>query len=289
LARIVSRIQTDFRDIDISAAWEFRLTVEGGTGGGFSYLGQNYQSAYIVEYLQEDFNQGYVKFYGSGLVKNGANILTGGVIQAMELAFTEGSTTIIQGAFTGLSINAVTVHDAMRTTSLADDRAVLRQMLNGDDRISLSNRGDFVYGGNGGDTIYGLKGFDTLNGDAGSDALYGGDGLDSVFGNEGTDSVFGGNGSDFLQGGKQDDTVTGGAGVDVFSFRTGDGNDRVLDWIDGVDELRFYGPEGAINVSFQNLAGGDVRISVLGMQIVVENAQLDDFSLISGSNYITLV
>jgi len=204
----------------------------------------------------------------------------------METAFTEGSSTIIQGSFSGLSISAVTVHNAMRTTSLVDDRAVLRQMLNGDDRISLSSRGDFVYGGEGRDTIYGLKGFDTLTGDGGNDLLYGGDGSDFVFGNEGADRVFGGNGSDFLQGGKGKDTMSGGAGADVFAFRAGDGNDRVLDWSDGVDTLRIFGPSNT--ASWNELASGGVAISIYDIVITIDNVDPSDLQATYIGGFLTI-
>ena len=290
MARIVARAQTDFRDFDISHAWAQRFNVEAGTGGGFSFLGVSYESAYVLEFDRPDFTDGFIKLYGTGLVQDGSNVLTGGLVQAIEIGFKEGIATISEATFSGVSISAVTLHNAMRTAALVDDRAALRSMLDGNDRISLSNRGDFAYGGTGNDTVYGLKGYDTLNGNAGNDSLYGSDGLDSLFGNEGRDRLSGGNHADFLQGGKGIDTLSGGAGVDVFSFRLGDGNDRVLDWVDGQDELRFYGPiSNNIPIVLKETAEGHVTVEVFDVIILVEDAKIADFNQIMGGGYLSLL
>ena len=77
-----------------------------------------------------------------------------------------------------------------------------------------------LIGNNANNTLSGLNGNDTLAGGAGSDTLDGGAG------------------NDLLTGGSGSDTLTGGAGADRFKFvTTGDGLDRITDFVSGVDKL----------------------------------------------------
>lgn len=85
---------------------------------------------------------------------------------------------------------------------------------------------DFIHGTDSADNLYGNEGGDVLIGRGGHDYLVGGDGIDILFG---------GNGNDVLDGGKDNDILNGGKGADRFVFRSGDGQDKILDYRDGED------------------------------------------------------
>ncbi len=131
----------------------------------------------------------------------------------------------------------------------------------GNDTLSGTGSGDWIYGGEGSDlvagqggddTLYGGTGADTLIGGAGADRLEGGDGDDSLhgggdadtlLGGEGTDRLDGGDGNDLLDGGAGADTLQGEAGADMLvggagadSLAGGDGDDT-LDGGAGADRL----------------------------------------------------
>lgn len=90
-------------------------------------------------------------------------------------------------------------------------------------------------GTDGKDTIEGGEDNDYIFGRDGDDLLFGRGGNDRLLGGRGNDILSGGKGNDFLVGDKGDDQMTGGAGADTFLFRSGYGNDTVLDFKAGGD------------------------------------------------------
>jgi Ca2+-binding RTX toxin-like protein len=98
--------------------------------------------------------------------------------------------------------------------------------LNGNDSITGSDAGDFVYGNTGNDSINGFNGGDLIFGGVGDDLLNGGLGKDGLLGGDGSDSIFGGAEDDGLNGNLGDDALFGGAGHDV--LRGGKGNDLLV-------------------------------------------------------------
>ena len=115
----------------------------------------------------------------------------------------------------------------------------------------------------GANNIAGNKGDNLLEGLAGNDVLRGG---------QGTDLLDGGSGADRLFGSAGNDTLTGGAGADTFVFLGMFGNDRIADFQDGSDKIRFLNAAGfdfsdaaitgngtsAVHVSF---GGGTVDVT----------------------------
>ena len=85
---------------------------------------------------------------------------------------------------------------------------------------------DYIYGTDSANNLYGNKGADILVGRGGQDYLLGGDGADILLGGKGNDVFDGGEGNDILIGGK---------GADRFLLRSGDGQDKILDYRDGED------------------------------------------------------
>lgn len=127
----------------------------------------------------------------------------------------------------------------------------------GDDTILGSFGNDGIRGGSGNDRIYAFAGRDTVDGGTGNDTLFAGRGDDTVIGGSGDDIVFawrgrdvviGGPGDDVLRGDFDEDRIEGGPGIDrilggpdrdVFVFRFGFEEDRILDFNPFVEQLDF--------------------------------------------------
>lgn len=120
----------------------------------------------------------------------------------------------------GTSVSAISVNRAALSDSTADDRALLKQMFAGADRITGSAEADYAYGWTGNDKLYGNAGNDTLMGDAGNDVVRGGTGVDRLYGGMGNDTLYGDTEADQLIGGRGTDIMYGGAdrARDVFVF-----------------------------------------------------------------------
>lgn len=127
----------------------------------------------------------------------------------------------------------------------------------GDDVIKTAGGQDSVSGGNGADTILTGDENDTVEGSVGDDVIKAGEGEDTVDGGEGADTIFGWRGDDDIKGGAGDDVLRGdfdedrleggsgtdrligGPGRDVFVFREGFEEDRVLDFNSALEILDF--------------------------------------------------
>lgn len=179
----------------------------------------------------------------------------------------------------------------------------------GDDVLSGGEGNDYLEGGagadqiNGGDGVdwvsyYGSKSAVTVNlryqtasgGDATGDVLSGieyvrGANLaaagDNLFGSNGANWIKGEAGDDTLTGWRGNDTLTGGTGADVFVFYSGDGDDVITDFENGVDKIQFSGKSWEmLNIVEQ---GSDVLIthngsgSILLTGIAVSAIDASDF------------
>jgi len=89
------------------------------------------------------------------------------------------------------------------------------------------------------DKINGTGDRDVFSGGAGKDVIKGFGGRDWLRGDGGNDILSGGSGRDLLDGGKGNDKMTGGAGTDVFVFAKGYGKDKIVDFDDDTDVLKF--------------------------------------------------
>ena len=63
-------------------------------------------------------------------------------------------------------------------------------------------------------------------------------GVENLVGSALADYLTGDTLDNLLDGAFGNDTLTGGQGADVFAFHTGDGNDRITDFQNGVDVVR---------------------------------------------------
>lgn len=129
---------------------------------------------------------------------------------------------------------------------------------------------DTLYGHTGKERISGGGGNDRIEGDKGHDRLQGGNGKDTILGQAGKDKLFGGNwhdilkgggGNDIIFGGNGNDRMSGGKGADMFVFNSGatTGSDRITDFQDGVDLLKFSGGARFADFSITPV-GDDTRI-----------------------------
>jgi Ca2+-binding RTX toxin-like protein len=128
----------------------------------------------------------------------------------------------------------------------------------GDDTILAGAGDDYVDGGTGSNVLSGGSGIDRLSyssslggvrvdlgfhtssyGDAISqfENLVGSRYDDFLSGDSGNNEIDGLGGDDRLEGRKGDDVLTGGDGRDTFTFRTGDGHDRIADFATADREL----------------------------------------------------
>jgi Ca2+-binding RTX toxin-like protein len=184
-----------------------------------------------------------------------------------------GSGTVLHGDTSGdLAGNGSGGRDTLKGSAFRD-------ALSGDagDAVRDAGRG-------GGDSLRGLGGDDDLYGDAGDfllgtatsggDVLRGGAGRDVLYGDApnlfdssagGDDQLYPGAGDDEMWGdGELQDGATGGD--DTFNFSPGFGDDRILDFRLGEDQLVFRDTEQAeIQIT---LVGGGTVLTTLGDDLV---------------------
>ena len=159
--------------------------------------------------------------------------------------------------------------------------------LAGDDTARGLGGDDRLWGRLGADTLYGNAGDDRLWGGRGRDELHGGVGKDHLYGGRGDDTLYGGRLGDELHGGGGDDILSGGHGRDVFVYDDADfGRDRIVDFEDGKDLLRFTGSGlqwSDLSVSNNGKGHAVVRVEGAESRSVLEGV---DASLIGQDDFI---
>lgn len=156
-------------------------------------------------------------FTGNALTISPRNIETGTLSGEVQGIFTyvghRATTDLVHAAsIWGISVSLREIQAVALTADQADDAALLRAMLSGDDVIQL---GRFA------DKVNGFEGNDVIQTGGGSDLITGGLGNDRLVGHSGFDTLYGGVGGDTLIGGLQADELEGGNGSDVFIFDDG--------------------------------------------------------------------
>ena len=108
----------------------------------------------------------------------------------------------------------------VQTIEFLDADGVTREVEVPDiEYLTGSDYDDILVGAHGGNILIGLSGNDELDG------------------REGDDLLVGGPGADLLVGGPDNDWLDGGVGEDVFFFAPGGGDDTVLDFSMGEDQV----------------------------------------------------
>jgi Ca2+-binding RTX toxin-like protein len=154
----------------------------------------------------------------------------------------------------------------------------------GNDDLDGGSEADNLSGSDGNDTLDGGDANDFLSGGVGRDTLVGGANEDTLSGGADADVLNGGLGNDVLNGDDGNDTLTGAEGVDTFTFLPGGGSDRITDFDNGKDFLRFSG----FGVDFDTAAeiidraeqdGQDVLISLRNPFGGQTRVTIEDFTL----------
>jgi Ca2+-binding RTX toxin-like protein len=173
----------------------------------------------------------------------------------------------------------------------------------GNDDIVAGDGDDQVIAGGGSDDISGGAGNDKLRGQAGNDVMLGGDGNDKLLGGKGNDRLFGEGDNDRLYGGDGNDAINGGDGddklwgdsagdgddnegyADVFFFDTSDGNDIVMDFEEGLDQILLLDGGSASFVT--NFASdGSVKSTTMtygSTTVTFRNVDVDADDVIAGT------
>ena len=134
--------------------------------------------------------------------------------------------------------------------------------------------------------LYGSQFNDILTMGSGDDIMLGLGGNDILLGARGNDRLFGGEGDDLLLGGIGNDILTGQGGSDTFVIRANAGNDRILDFEDGIDIIRFQnGPSNFADLTIVQDGLNTVITSVNGVTTLVNFTATDldaaDFTFLS--------
>lgn len=211
----------------------------------------SYNSTKIVGYA------GGVKIVitGSRFTHDEYGYLTGGEIRGVQESY--GGSNVM--SLSGISLSVKQLANAIVTPSPADDLALWKAALKGDDKLSGGKYSDILLGYDGNDKLYGNAGNDKLNGGAGADKLVGGAGRDNLFGGAGADTFVFTKISDSTVAGSGRDTIYDfvGASGDCIDLTAIDANTKVA----GDQAFSFIGTAGfsgkASELRYDQKATGD--------------------------------
>jgi Ca2+-binding RTX toxin-like protein len=169
-----------------------------------------------------------------------------------------GGNTFTRVSGDGFSLFSNLISNVERTTvsGKAGDDAI--------DRLLGEFGKDILDGGARDDFLSDDEGDYALDGNDGQDVLIGADGNDELNGGSGAlDILLGLDGYNQLNGQTGDVVMTAGAGNDVFVFTPNFNPDKVMDFEDGSDRLRFF-KAGVSNITDLTISdlNGDLLISV---------------------------
>ncbi|WP_438749452.1 calcium-binding protein [Pararhizobium sp. O133] len=147
-------------------------------------------ASYSSTFIRGTFSNGVkVSIEGTDFTYNSKGLPTGGFVR--KFFETQGGVDLI--SVTGIKISVASIFKAASTPTTADDIALFKAALGGNDSLQGSNK---------------------------ADVLTGLDGNDKLYGRLGNDKLYGGNGDDLLYGSTGHDYLTGGGGKDTFVFRS---------------------------------------------------------------------
>ena len=235
----------------------------------------------VVEALWSDTDFRSSAFGGSNIQVNSRGDITGGTVTGYLESVLLNGQYVISFIFQDLSISAERIYNAALTPSTIDDEALLRELLVGDDLLSMSSGNDFADGLGGDDIIRGFGGDDTLRGGDGNDTLDGGFGNNMLNGGAGNDRV------EFTESLSSYQIVETGRGTILVSSN-GSGD---LNRVSSVEQFAFADQtlslsqiraliSGSIVGTAQNdnihSGGGDVNIKGLGGDDKISSARGND-------------
>ncbi|WP_323716917.1 calcium-binding protein [Paracoccus aminovorans] len=241
--------------------------IDGGKGMDYIYAG------YGNDTIVVDSSWDYMQLTGDN-IDGGAGI---DIIHAIDSSGTGSSFSIRLGNIAYVE----KLHNTSASKSLSIEGSVTIDLSKISEFTTAGGAMGWIYGGSRDDTI---KGFNLAAvGIRDGDSIYGGAGNDAIYGYAGNDLFDGGAGNDTLVGGVGNDRSFGGTGADTFQFKydANEGADRIEDYSDGTDRIRFTNTGGT--VGFGDLAltdiGADCRIDLASggsvLLVGVSSAVLD--------------
>lgn len=290
MARFVARSAWDAFRLDLNYYSRNNDDDEFRDNVGFEFGGRTHDDAYLVNALNPS-DEPVLGVLGHHLVED-SDGLAGGIVNAI---FESSSSGTVSWFADGFSLSARALDHAARTASGADDRAMIRAMLSGDDIVSLSREDDRFAAGAGNDTVRAGSGHDIVYAGGGRDLVIGAGGRDRLSGGGDADILYGGNDNDFLSGNAGNDRLNGGRGRD--GLIGGDGADVfIFDGRFGSDTIRDFDPDqhgeridlgrvasitgyGDLRANHLDQRGGDVVIHADdGSSIRLKDLSVDDLS-----------
>ncbi|WP_448660079.1 calcium-binding protein [Sphingomonas sp. CJ99] len=184
MARVRVNVGTNFNEIDLYWYRRHQVDADAEKNTNFVYNGVTYPDTFYVngkdgsEIMSLTFGA-----YDLAYTSNGQ--ITGGrVTGILEQDLVSGIATLI---IEGIDVSAVAIFNAYRSSSNADDLALLESAFSGNDEFFLSEERDVMNGFRGNDRMFGYGGDDTLYGGEGADLLDGGSGSNILYGGLGND------------------------------------------------------------------------------------------------------
>ena len=115
--------------------------------------------------------------------------------------------------------------------------------------------------------------------------VIGGSGNDIIKGNAANNTLYGSAGDDTLTGGVGYDTLVGGIGADTFVYAKGDGNDVIIGFEEGVDQISYSGFTAAEQAKFTTSTadGGVTLITLTDGSTLLKRAELAEQHDLTGT------
>ena len=115
--------------------------------------------------------------------------------------------------------------------------------------------------------------------------VIGGSGNDIIKGNAANNTLYGSAGDDTLTGGVGYDTLVGGIGADTFVYAKGDGNDVIIGFEEGVDQISYTGFTAAEEAQFEatTTAEGHSLITLTDGSTLLKRAELAEQHDLTGT------
>ena len=115
--------------------------------------------------------------------------------------------------------------------------------------------------------------------------VIGGSGNDIIKGNAANNTLYGSAGDDTLTGGVGYDTLVGGIGADTFVYAKGDGNDVIIGFEEGVDQISYTGFTAAEQAKFTTSTadGGVTLITLTDGSTLLKRAELAEQHDLTGT------
>ncbi|MEO9527910.1 M10 family metallopeptidase [Roseibium sp.] len=128
-----------------------------------------------------------------------------------------------------------------------------------------------------------LESIESIFGSIYNDKVVGDGKANYLRGNSGNDTMLGGAGKDVLRGDAGNDVLTGGSDADTFYFVTGDGNNTIKDFENGVDVMKLVTAADNFGDISVTDAGADTIIEIYDVTIRLDNF---DHRLIAADDFI---